>query len=382
MNFERQYNRLNETLFIPVLSSHKKHWTQSNVSFVYCYDLVNHTETIVGITHNDCSKGQVPTPTNQDYVYNSKYLNNIGIEAKMLIWLSNYQLQKHPIHIPFRVDAYPIMLWLKHCRDIKDEFVLAYLKFNQFESLKYYDDLQRDLSIIEKNGLWTNDGFEYSEYNPYTLTGRPSNHFNNINYAALNKTDGSRERFVSRFGPNGKLIEFDLKAFHIYLLSKVVGYDWPDPDIYAYFGKLYPPDVNPKDETFKQIYGGISDKYLHIDFFFKVKQLTNTLFERYEKNELKSVLFERQMNIPDLTNVKVLNYILQSLETEFNASLISKINDYLYTQQSKLVLYTYDSFLIDYCKDDGKNGLDGLKNIFSEIPYRIKYGNNYLLTPC
>ena len=37
------------------------------------------------------------------------------------------------------------------------------------------------------------DGMFYSEYNLFTSTGRPSNRFGGINFAALNKKDGSRE---------------------------------------------------------------------------------------------------------------------------------------------------------------------------------------------
>jgi len=35
------------------------------------------------------------------------------------------------------------------------------------------------------------------KYNPYTITGRPSNAWRGVNYAALNKTDGSRKSFIS-----------------------------------------------------------------------------------------------------------------------------------------------------------------------------------------
>ncbi len=48
-------------------------------------------------------------------------------------------------------------------------------------------------------GIFTESGIEWTEYHPYTLTSRPSNNFGGINYAALNKDDGSRDRFVSRF---------------------------------------------------------------------------------------------------------------------------------------------------------------------------------------
>ena len=36
------------------------------------------------------------------------------------------------------------------------------------------------------------NGFVHTEYNLFTSTGRPSNRFGNINYAALKKDDGCR----------------------------------------------------------------------------------------------------------------------------------------------------------------------------------------------
>ena len=56
-----------------------------------------------------------------------------------------------------------------------------------------------NLYLIESSGLNSSKGLEYTQYNPYTSTGRPSNRYNGINYAALNKEDGTRDRFVSRF---------------------------------------------------------------------------------------------------------------------------------------------------------------------------------------
>ena len=38
----------------------------------------------------------------------------------------------------------------------------------------------------------SSDNLVFTEYNPFTVTGRPSNRHGGVNYAALNKTDGSR----------------------------------------------------------------------------------------------------------------------------------------------------------------------------------------------
>ena len=49
-------------------------------------------------------------------------------------------------------------------------------------------------------------------------------------------------------------------------------------------------------------------------------------------------------------------------------------------KKSKLILYNYDAFLIDYCPDDGKDLLLDFTSIIEEggkFPVRIKYGANY-----
>ena len=379
-----------DILIVPIQSDLYSHWVNNQMSFFYIYAIESRKEYILNFNHNDsiCStySNEVLTDKRQ-FVYNKHDLT--GIEAKCLIWLQSNEIKRHQFNTKVKFfhnklrdtkninDIVPIMLLIEYCQDIKDEFILNYNKFTQWEALRQYSELQSNLSIIEQNGLFTSSGFEHSEYHLYTLTGRPSNHFNNINYAALNKDDGSRDRFISRFGANGFLIEFDLRAFHIYLLSNLVKYTWPEPDIYAYFQTLYGNNVSSKEETFRQIYGGIDQKYSHIEFFQMIDKLTVYLYTEYELGQLKTFLFDRNFNISNLNKLKVFNYLLQSYETEFNASLISKLNDYLYSRHGKLILYTYDSFLIDFCKDDGRECLIGLKNIFGNIPFRIKKGQNY-----
>ena len=45
----------------------------------------------------------------------------------------------------------------------------------------------------------------YTQYNLYTTTSRPSNTFNNINFAALNKDNGERKCYKPEFD---KFVEF------------------------------------------------------------------------------------------------------------------------------------------------------------------------------
>mgnify|MGYP003531578111 FL=1 len=72
---------------------------------------------------------------------------------------------------------------------------------------------------------------------------------------------------------------------------------------------------------------------------------------------------------------KMLSYLLQSYETYYCVKTITKITEYLKNKKSKLILTTYDSFLIDYNIDDGNIKSD-IKTLM-EFPSKIKCGKNY-----
>lgn len=219
---------------------------------------------------------------------------------------------------------------------------------------------------------------EHCEYNPFTLTGRPSNHFNNVNYAALNKTDGTRKRFVSR-NKNGFLVEIDLSGFHLYLLYMIIGKEFPT-NVYEELSKYYPENVESKEYTFKQIYGGIEEELLKIEPFQSINELSKQIFIQYKTDTLKTFLFDRKINvknIPGLTQWKLFNYMLQNLETEFNATLLERLNNLLRERETKLILYTYDSFLFDYSPNDTMSIFKEIINVFDRIPFHIKIGTNY-----
>ena len=88
---------------------------------------------------------------------------------------------------------------------------------------------------------------------------------------------------------------------------------------------------------------------------------------RYEKYELE----ERKPQ-------KLLNYILQNLETAMNVRILWDIFKSLKGRKTKLVLYTYDSFLFDFSEED-KDLISEIKVIFEKNKLKIKesYGNNY-----
>jgi len=211
------------------------------------------------------------------------------------------------------------------------------IKLDKEQFIKYYNKIKYPEFNI-------NYGKIFTHYNLYTLTGRPSNSYNEINFSSLNKENGERKCFIPE---NDEFIEFDINGYHPRIIAEWVNYELPKEKLYETLGIA-------KEEMFQNIYGGIRKNH---PFLLKVK-------EYIEKNWGKG--HEAQ---------KLFNYKVQNTETNKNAIIIQSINNYLKKKQSKLIHYVYDSFLIDYSKQDG-NIVNEIQQII-KYPTKIKIGKNY-----
>jgi hypothetical protein len=233
---------------------------------------------------------------------------------------------------------------------------------------------------------YVKEGKAYTKYNLYTSTGRPSNRFAGVNYAALNKEDNSRECFKSRYS-DGILVEVDFTSYHPRILANLTRYNIADDDnIYEHLAKEYFGD-NPTDEqisqakemTFRQLYGGISRQYQHIEYFARIQAITDLLWKMYcEQGYVQSPISKRKIaNIEDASPTKLLNYFIQLQETEQNVQLLSQV--FAELQDDMLpVLYTYDSVLFDIPSNKKQILLDVLHaTIPSKFPFKVKVGDNY-----
>lgn len=225
----------------------------------------------------------------------------------------------------------------------------------------------------------------YTAYNLFTSTGRPSNAFNGVNFAALGKDNMSRKSFIPR---NNYFVEFDYASYHLKILCNLINYEFDDTDIHTHLAKFYfgTSTVTPeqyaegKQLTFKLLYTDSSIEELDdMPFFIKVKEFKHMLWSKYKKNGyINSFLSSRPLkNIDTIT--QMLPYVLQNYETERNISVLSKVHTLLSKKNSKLVLYCYDSFLFDYSTSDGSKLLEDITEILEEGGYAtsIKYGKNY-----
>jgi len=239
--------------------------------------------------------------------------------------------------------------------------------------IKHFGDIRNPQFNIKKGKIFT-------QYNFNTITGRPSNRFNNINFAALNKKNNERESFIPR---NDKFIEIDFNAYHPNIISRMVGYEYNTSlDFYNELAKNF-PNSNPgniKELVFQQLYGVINEKYANKPFFKETYKFSMEKWEHFIKgepiqnNELGKIFTNEIIENP--TPAKLLNYLVQNNETIYNIIQFNKIFKMLEEADSKIILYTFDSLLIDVCNDEEETIREGIREIL-KFNYSTKVGENY-----
>jgi hypothetical protein len=261
--------------------------------------------------------------------------------------------------------------------------------FNEKATLAFLgiekNGIKINTEILQKYFEPTNESYSiqnniiYTKYNLYTTTRRPSNTFNNINFAALKKDNKCREAFIPQ---NDEFIEIDISAYHPTLAGQLVNYNFGEFTPYQWFAE----SANLKLEDakilmFKQLYGGIYEEYQHLDFFIKIKEYIDNLWNKFNSDgfiecPISKYKFEKAL-LPDMNPQKLFNYLLQCLETSNNINIIWNIIKILRGKNTKIILYTYDSFTFDV--DNDELVIDEIKQIFTQMNLKIKtkHGRNF-----
>ena len=418
--FDDMIQSIDECYVVPIFVDSNKHplnnklsllYLESNEDYMLCFD---HSESL-GLPISCLEK----LNSKKIYTHDKKQLNHLFhwdnvIDLTMWYYLSTnktlefneMQTQTHSFFNRrfYRLNSLnkivPIMKHYEYCKEVvrKMRRVLdLYKEPNGFMS--YNNDVLNTLSDIETSGVGfdinyktienrthiSSNNLVFTQYNPYTSTGRPSNKYAGTNYSALNKGDGSRAPYVSRF-EKGMLVVMDYDAYHLRLIADIIGYDFPDGSVHEYLSKQYGVDYNEsKKLSFKYLYGGIpKDVEASIPFFGDVKNYIGLLWSEYKKGfSLKSYIYNRDIlhkNYSDMNPNKVFNYMIQLMETEYNIKMMGDLFKFLEDYDSKVVLYQYDSILIDFNLQDGKEFLVKVKNIVEQdgkFPVKVAYGKNY-----
>ena len=405
--FEESYKN-QDSILIPILSDTNKHPVENTLCLIYIQMMdgkefivpYNHSETIVGHNINlfsDTTK----------YTYDRKLLGQSCAVGKIIdVNLLHYMKTNQPLDIEsidtnthnfFNMMHYkkkninrviPVLKHLEYCRKLSDLLRATIEKCGDSDNMTYNNEVLVNLSHIERNGLQTTSGKVYSQYNIYTSTGRPSNRFGGINFAALNKKDGSREQFISRY-KNGVLVEMDYDGYHLRLIADRIGYEFPQGSVHEHMAKLYGVDYNEaKSLSFQYLYGYIPDEIKRSnEYFSKVNQYINILWDEYKSKEfIVSDIYSKKIykkNLDDMNPNKLFNYMIQLMETENNMKVLSELIPNVMensSYQSDLILYNYDAFLFDFNIEDGLDYLHEVKNTLEQdgkFPVKVSWGLNY-----
>jgi hypothetical protein len=306
---------------------------------------------------------------------------------------------KHPI-LPTINEIIPISKHYERCeclyQMVKDYFELEMdieLQDKLVDAYKTVEEsgIKVDLSCLNKKYQLQHKEYSllgdtiYSYYNLYNLTARPTNSFNSLNFLAIPKDKDFRECFVPK---NDYLVEFDFDAYHLRLISGLIGFEPPKESMHNYLGRAYFNTTELTDEqykeskaiTFKQLYGGIEQQYQHIEFFKALNQFIEQEWKKYNAHQALILPTGRILKkLKGMNKLKLFNYIIQNLETKENIYKIIEINKLLTKKKTKLILITYDSFLFDFSQEDGKDVLLNIKHILesNNMLVKHKYGLNY-----
>jgi hypothetical protein len=407
-----------KTLLIPVLSDHLLHVSQNKITCIYIYT-EDDVERIIPITHTEQIEGFSEHVSRfldltDIFIYDKKQWLQLGgkdavYDIKTLWWYTyneaydetHYYTTAHQFYwrrhqqMQHVNAVIPLMQHLAMCQKIRHYAWPMCMNAELSESYKQFNSIYPNVyAHIENNGLCVNDSFKlpelvrdnlvFSSYNYYTTTGRPSNTFRGFNFAAMNKEDGTRAAFTSRF-ESGALVEMDFDSYHIKLIAKLIGYEFPETiSIHDYFGKFYfgvdslteEQREESKKVTFRLLYGGIDTEFLQIPFFQQVHDFVYKLWAKWKSvNYIETPILKRRITVGEdarMTSYKVFNYYLQAVETEVSTQKLKQLVEYMQDKTSKIILYTYDSVLMDINYNEAKEILPEIKRILELGKFSVK----------
>ena len=254
-----------------------------------------------------------------------------------------------------------------------------------------FDGIHIDLTKISNQS----DSLLYPQYHLYNKTGRWSNNFGGINFSAIPKNSNLRKAMTSRFGDDGMIVLIDYEAFHPRLISTIIGNKFPnDISVYEFIKRSCFEDQSitvdqAKIKTLQMLYGNDVEPELkdEIGFFSKVHELKNSLWDEYKKNNgwILSPKSLRPIYIPmteKTTPSFIFSYWVQALEMEWSVGRLEMVKNYPYNKKLvKLLLYTYDSILLDISKKGDYNTaiteIVSLLSNLGEFPMRVYTGTSY-----
>ena len=395
---------------IPIWNDLEKHPMNNELSFLFIR--LGNTDFILIYNHIDGKSQQIDlsTSTQPKWVLNKKGLlqmdTNIQnlfdisthtfFEESRLLELKNEEKQfiNHYSRMGIRENLgkiAPLMKWGEHLKSFVDSLTLPTPtpSWMNNDVIPLLSDIERfGVRVDEKKFIdrWPQatkhlkDTTLYTEYNPYTITSRPSNRYGGINFSALNKKDGTRDVFVPK--ENSIFLQMDYDAYHPRIIGKLIDYELPKTSVHQWLADQYGvPYDESKGITFQLLYGGIPEEFDEIPYYKGVREFIEKLWSKSSEVGYLQTQHRRipLSSIEGVNPQKLFNYLLQATETELNMGIMKKVVEFIKQTKIELTLYTYDSFLFSYPLDTPKEDAKKLKEIIESFGFPIKadWGTDY-----
>ena len=395
---------------IPIWNDLEKHPMNNELSFLFIR--LGNTDFILIYNHIDGKSQQIDlsTSTQPKWVLNKKGLlqmdTNIQnlfdisthtfFEESRLLELKNEEKQfiNHYSRMGIRDNLgkiAPLMKWGEHLKSFVDSLTLPTPtpSWMNNDVIPLLSDIERfGVRVDEKKFIdrWPQatkhlkDTTLYTEYNPYTITSRPSNRYGGINFSALNKKDGTRDVFVPK--ENSIFLQMDYDAYHPRIIGKLIDYELPKTSVHQWLADQYGvPYDESKGITFQLLYGGIPEEFDEIPYYKKVREFIEKLWSKSTEVGYLQTQHRRipLSSIEGVNPQKLFNYLLQATETELNMGIMKKVVEFIKQTKIELTLYTYDSFLMSVPTDIDISVIKKLKEIIESFGFPIKadWGTDY-----
>lgn len=292
----------------------------------------------------------------------------------------------------------PLSKVYEHCEDIYDQ-IQDIISWEEPRGYAFYNEyMTKAYFLVEQSGLRvdihefverfkpTNPEFSmqgevvYNSYNLNNATSRPTNSFNAVNFLAIPKGKEFRRLFKPQ---NSKFVEMDFDGYHIRLVADLVGYPLScEEKAHKQLAKqyLHKSDFSAEEYAkakalnFQMIYGSPSEECGDLEFSRKIQRFIVDFWKEFEQGTSSNLetgkVFSQELE--DMYPQKLFNYLIQSLETSRNVRVLYRVLKRLQHCKTKVVLVTYDSFLIDW--DEEEEGiLEEIKDLMEQEQGELKY---------
>jgi len=311
-------------------------------------------------------------------------------------------------NIPYVNKLLPLTKLYESCEDLYDK-VKDIIQYDIPDGFEFYNKTATNVFyLLEQHGIGIyyepfvetfsprdplyniKDNKVLTSYNLYNATSRPTNSYNSINFAAIPHTERHRKTFRPQ---KDYFVEFDFDGYHLRLLSNQIDYSLTSESAHKQLAKLYfgKDEITDEEYTkakqinFQAIYGKIPEEHKDLEIFKEIQEYIDAMWNMFNDN---GVVWNPQSSKPftkelkDMHPAKLMNYMMQSLETSNNILILKEVLRYLKDKKTKIALYTYDAILFDFDKEDGKETLEGIQKILEKdgkYPIKFKFSKNLVL---